>query len=61
MSDLVDGYFPYVLKQKYPNGIFLKVVDMIAIKYEEYQKQEGESIGSIEGINKNDFKPMSKD
>lgn len=57
----MDGYFPYVLKQKYPNGIFLKVVDMIAIKYDEYQKQEGESIKSLEGINKNDFKPMSKD
>lgn len=34
---------------------------MIAIKYDEYQKQEGESIKSLEGINKNDFKPMSKD
>ena len=29
LSDLVDGYFPYLLKQKYPNGVFLKVVDKI--------------------------------
>lgn len=47
LSDLVDGYFPYVLKQKYPNGVFLNVVDMIAIKYADYEKQEGSSIGSL--------------
>lgn len=33
LSDLVDGYFPYVLKQKFPNGVFLSVVDNIAQKY----------------------------
>jgi hypothetical protein len=36
LSDLVDGYFPYVLKAKYPNGTLLKVVDMIAVKYADY-------------------------
>jgi len=30
LGDLVDGYFPYVLKAKYPNGVFLKVVDKLA-------------------------------
>ena len=35
LSDLVDGYFPYVLKHKYPNGVFLSVVDKIGTKYEE--------------------------
>ena len=30
LSDLIDGYFPYVLKGKYPNGVFLEVVDKIA-------------------------------
>lgn len=34
---------------------------MIAIKYEDYIKQENDSISSVDGINKNDFKPMSKD
>ena len=29
LGDLVDGYFPYILKQKYPNGVFLEVVDLI--------------------------------
>ena len=30
LGDLVDGYFPYILKAKYPNGVFLKVVDKVA-------------------------------
>lgn len=33
LGDLVDGYFPYVLKAKFPNGVFLKVVDRISEKY----------------------------
>ena len=33
LSDLVDGYFPYVFKQKYPNGVLLEVVDMIEHTY----------------------------
>jgi hypothetical protein len=33
LSDLVDGYFPYVLKHKYPNGVFLNVIDKILVKY----------------------------
>ena len=33
LSDLVDGYFPYVLKGKYPNGVFLKIVDKIGEQY----------------------------
>lgn len=35
LSDLVDGYFPYVLKHKYPNGVFLSVIDKIALKYDQ--------------------------
>jgi len=34
LSDLVDGYCPFVLKHKYPNGVFLSVVDKIAQKYD---------------------------
>ena len=33
LGDLVDGYFPYVLKAKFPNGVFLKVVDKTSEKY----------------------------
>jgi len=33
LGDLTDGYFPFVLKHKFPNGVFLKVVDKIGEKY----------------------------
>ena len=40
LSDLLDGYFPYVLKHKYPNGVFLKVMDKIAERYSEEGSEE---------------------
>ena len=33
LGDLIDGYFPHVLKQKYPNGVFMQVRDRLAEKY----------------------------
>ena len=35
LSDILDGYFPYILKNKYPNGVFIKVLDYIEKKYED--------------------------
>lgn len=33
LGDLVDGYFPSVLKGKYPGGVFMKVVDKLSEQY----------------------------
>jgi|JI6StandDraft_1071083.scaffolds.fasta_scaffold01045_22 hypothetical protein len=33
LGDILDGYFPYILKQKYPNGVYMKVVDKTEVKY----------------------------
>jgi hypothetical protein len=33
LSDLIDGYFPSVLKARYPNGVFMKVADKLTEKY----------------------------
>lgn len=33
LGDLIDGYFPYILKQKYPNGVFMKACDKLTEKY----------------------------
>ena len=30
LGDFIDGYFPYILKARYPNGVFMKVVDKVA-------------------------------
>jgi hypothetical protein len=35
LGDLIDGYFPYVLKRKYPNGVFMKVVDKVAESFND--------------------------
>lgn len=29
LADLLDGYFPFIFKAKYPNGVLLEVVDHI--------------------------------
>ena len=34
LSDILDGYFPYDLKRKYPEGVPLKVVNNTTEKYE---------------------------
>ena len=45
LGDLIDGYFPYILKGKYPNGVFLKVVDRVA---ERYVDEASEGVVSLE-------------
>lgn len=59
LGDLIDGYFPYILKGKYPNGVFMKVVDKTAEKYNEESSEE--TINTFESNDNKDFKPPSKD
>ena len=33
LSDILDGYFPYDLKEKYPEGVPLKPIDMVDETY----------------------------
>jgi hypothetical protein len=33
LTDLMDGFFPYDLKDEYPDGVPLKVVDRTAEKF----------------------------
>ena len=33
LGDILDGYFPFVLKFKYPNGTYMKVVDKTEVAY----------------------------
>lgn len=30
LGDLIDGYFPFILKGRYPNGVFMKVCDKLS-------------------------------
>lgn len=38
LSDILDGYFPYDLKNKYPEGVPLKPVDLTEEAYTESTK-----------------------
>ena len=61
LSDILDGYFPYDLKTKYPNGVPLKPVDMCD---EVYNSQTKAAIGDQKGKMLSDFdkpdQPLSK-
>ena len=61
LSDILDGYFPYDLKTKYPNGVPLKPVDMCD---EVYNSQTKSAIGDYKGKMLADFdkpdQPLSK-
>lgn len=59
LSDLLDGYFPYVLKHKYPNGVFLKVQDKIAERFSEEGSEQ--AITTFESKEQNEFKAPSKE
>jgi hypothetical protein len=38
LSDILDGYFPYDLKMRYPEGVPLKPVDMTDETYTQNTK-----------------------
>jgi hypothetical protein len=59
LGDLLDGYFPFILKGKYPNGVFLKVVDRLGERYSEDSTDE--NVVSLESKVDRDFKPPSKE
>lgn len=59
LADLIDGYFPFIFKAKFPNGVLLEVVDHIEQLYVQEKKEE-KIIGSIGGSER-DFEPMSKE
>ena len=57
LSDILDGYFPYDLKEKYPEGVPLKPVDMVDETYNNQFKQDPrfKQLADLDGLN-----PMSK-
>lgn len=59
MSDILDGYFPYDLKDKYPNGVPLKPVDMCDEVYNSHTKVSSEKAKCLADYEKPD-EPMSK-
>jgi len=57
LSDILDGYFPYDLKTKYPDGVPLKPIDMVDETYNANLRQDPKFrvLADLDGLN-----PMSK-
>ena len=57
LSDILDGYFPYDLKEKYPDGVPLKPIDMVDETYNNQLRQDPrfKQLADLDGLN-----PMSK-
>ena len=57
LSDILDGYFPYDLKVKYPEGVPLKPVDMVDETFSEktLQNPKFKELADLDGL-----KPKSK-
>lgn len=53
LSDILDGYFPYDLKKKYPDGVPLRSIDRTTEMFK--------SSGSIQGVNDPSLGLLSKD
>eukprot|EP00438_Fugacium_kawagutii_P013566 Skav234770 [mRNA] locus=scaffold2396:235519:249716:- [translate_table: standard] len=41
IQDIMDGYFPYELKQDYPDGVMLKVIDRVSQTYAVWKESAG--------------------
>jgi len=59
LSDILDGYFPYDLKKKYPEGVPLKPVDCTDDTYTAQTNQNPKF--KIFGDLEKDTNPMSKE
>jgi hypothetical protein len=42
LEDIFDGYFPYALKEKYPEGVALRVVDRVVYTYSEWLRDRAQ-------------------
>ena len=62
LSDILDGYFPYDLKAKYPEGVPLEPVDLTDETYtdELLKDKSNPKFRLLSELNDKNFKPMSK-
>ena len=47
LSDILDGYFPYDLKKKYPDGVPLNPVDLTDDTYTDDYKKNSERVKTL--------------
>ncbi|CAD8080874.1 unnamed protein product [Paramecium primaurelia] len=59
LADILEGYFPYQLKQQYPNGTPLKLIDKTEEVYEA--KADDKKQCGYEDLAEKQLKPMKKE
>ena len=55
LSDILDGYFPYDLKKKYPDGVPLRCVDKTSEMFKASGQMQGLNDPSLGLLNKDQF------
>lgn len=60
LSDILDGYFPYDLKKKYPEGVPLKPIDRINEIYNPNEKKEDKKFKQIDDFDNEPITSISK-
>ncbi len=44
----MDGYFPYILKKKHPEGVALKLLDKLDTPYGNMPSSQFQDLGSLD-------------
>eukprot|EP00668_Euglena_longa_P033424 GGOE01042986.1.p1 GENE.GGOE01042986.1~~GGOE01042986.1.p1 ORF type:complete len:516 (-),score=38.81 GGOE01042986.1:198-1745(-) len=61
IQDLLDEYFPYELKDKFPDGVPLEVVDKTSEKCPRPAKQETRHVVGLDQLLQHEYKVVSKE
>ena len=48
MEDILDGYFPSIMRQKYPDGTFFKLINKIDLDFKDATKNNSD-FATLEG------------
>ena len=61
MEDILEGYFPAVLKHKYPEGTLFKLIVKVDEDFGSSIATTGNNINDLGSVEDRIFKPLSKE
>ena len=60
LNDLLEGYFPYEIKGKYPNGTLFKIVDHTEQDYDPKLYEKKDNVLTMDKLDEQ-FRPLTKE
>ncbi len=60
LSDILDGYFPYDLKGKYPDGVVMKIIDHTEEAYDPKTYEQKDNVRDFLKMDEQ-FRPYTKE